>query len=80
LKNVSLKCLDKPLFPRVWLKKSEFDFSFSGLKTSIKNEINRRIKEKLELSLEDKKELSYEIENAITEVLAWKLVNAGKEY
>jgi hypothetical protein len=28
--------------------------------------------------LEDKQELSFEIENAIVEVLAWKLVNATK--
>jgi N6-L-threonylcarbamoyladenine synthase len=66
------------LFPRVWLKKREFNFSFSGLKTSIKNEIDRRIKEKWELSLEDKRELSFEIENAIGEVLAGKLINAAK--
>jgi N6-L-threonylcarbamoyladenine synthase len=66
------------LFPRVWLKKREFNFSFSGLKTSIKTEIDKRIKEKWELTLEDKRELSFEIENAITEVLAWKLINAGK--
>lgn len=66
------------LFPRVWLKKREFNFSFSGLKTSIKNEIDKRIKEKWKLTLEDKQELSFEIENAIVEVLAWKLVNATK--
>ncbi|MDR1945321.1 MAG: hypothetical protein LBQ59_04585 [Candidatus Peribacteria bacterium] len=35
--------------------------------------------EKLGLSIEDKMELSFEIENAITEVLAWKLVNSAKE-
>jgi N6-L-threonylcarbamoyladenine synthase len=105
------------LFPRVWLKKDEFNFSFSGLKTSIKNEINKRIKMKENsnchfctwhgnqsranspwkdnlnilndsttsaewyklLSLEDKQELSFEIENAIIEVLAWKLIRATKE-
>jgi hypothetical protein len=30
------------------------------------------------LSLEDKRELSFEIENAIGEVLAGKLINAAK--
>jgi N6-L-threonylcarbamoyladenine synthase len=73
------------LFPRVWLVKKEFNFSFSGLKTSIKNEVDRRIKLKAkswkqkELTIEDKRELSFEIENAIIEVLAWKLINAAKE-
>lgn len=67
------------LFPRVWLIKKEFNFSFSGLKSSVKREVDRRIKEKWELSLDDKKEISYEFENAVIEVLAYKLVNAAKE-
>ena len=67
------------LFPRVWLVKKEFDFSFSGLKSSVKREVDKRIKEKWELSLEDKKEISYEFENSVVEVLAYKLVNAAKE-
>ncbi|USN58111.1 MAG: hypothetical protein H6767_07400 [Candidatus Peribacteria bacterium] len=31
------------LFPRVWLDKKAFDFSFSGLKTAVKREIDARI-------------------------------------
>ncbi len=69
----------KELFPRVWLVKKEFNFSFSGLKSSVKREVDKRIKENWELSLEDKKEISYEFENAVTEVLAYKLINAAKE-
>lgn len=69
----------KELFPRVWLKKREFNFSFSWLKTSIKNEVDKRIKEKWGLTKEDREELSFEIENAIIEVLAWKLVNAAND-
>jgi tRNA A37 threonylcarbamoyltransferase TsaD len=30
----------------VWLVKREFNFSFSGLKSSVKREIDKRIKEK----------------------------------
>lgn len=71
--------LSKNLFPRVWLVKKDFDFSFSGLKSSVKRELDKRIQEKWSLDLEDKKEISFEFENAITEVLAWKLVNAAKE-
>ncbi len=67
------------LFPRVWLVKREFNFSFSWLKSSVKREVDKRILEKWKLTLEDKKELSFEFENAITEVLAWKLIEAAKQ-
>lgn len=60
------------LFPRVWLKKDEYDFSFSGLKSAVKREIDKR----WELSLDEKKEISFEFENSVVEVLAYKLVNA----
>ncbi len=69
----------KQLFPRVWLVKREFNFSFSGLKSSVKREVDKRIKENWKLSQEDKIEISYEFENAVTEVLAWKLVEAAKQ-
>jgi len=29
--------------------------------------------------LEDKKELSFEFENAVTEVMAWKLIEAARQ-
>ena len=69
----------KDLFPRVWLVKREFNFSFSGLKSSVKREVDKRKLEKWELTLEDKKEISFEFENAITEVMAWKLIEAAKQ-
>jgi tRNA A37 threonylcarbamoyltransferase TsaD len=31
------------------------------------------------LSLDDKRQISFEFENAITEVLAWKLVSAATQ-
>ncbi len=65
----------KGLFPRVWLEKNKFDFSFSGLKSSVKREIDKRILENGNLSEEDKIEISYEFQEAITEVLAYKLIN-----
>lgn len=67
------------LFPRVWLKKDEFDFSFSWLKSAVKREVDKRILEKWELSLEDKKEISYEFQNAVNEVLAYKLISWALE-
>ncbi len=63
-----------PLFPRVWLKKTENDFSFSGLKSAVKREVDARWK----LSDTDKQEIAYEFQNAVVEVLAYKLVQAWK--
>ncbi len=71
--------VSKELFPRVWLVKRDFNFSFSGLKSSVKREVDKRIQEKWSLTIEDKKEISFEFENAVTEVLAWKLVEAARQ-
>lgn len=60
------------LFPRVWLEKKWYDFSFSGLKSAVKREIDKR----WELTDTDKQEIAYEFQNAVIEVLAYKLVNA----
>lgn len=67
------------LFPRVWLKKDEFDFSFSGLKSAVKREVDKRILENWELTLDDKREISYEFQNAVNEVLAYKLISWALE-
>jgi N6-L-threonylcarbamoyladenine synthase len=67
--------ISKNLFPRVWLSKDGFDFSFSGLKSAVKREVDKR----WDLSLDDKREISYEFENAVIEVLAYKLINAAKK-
>lgn len=67
------------LFPRVWLKKTEFDFSFSGLKSAVKREVDKRIWEKGELLPDDKREISFEFQNAVNEVLAYKLISGARE-
>lgn len=78
ISNYSLKYTwnSKNIFPRVWLQKDEFYFSFSWLKSAVKREIEKRFLEKWELSEDDKIEISYEFQNAANEVLAYKLVNA----
>jgi len=63
------------LFPRVFLEKSEFWFSFSGLKSAVKREVDTR----WELSLEDHRELSYEFQNAVNEVLCYKLIESARQ-
>lgn len=80
------------LFPRVWLDKTKFDFSFSGLKSAVKREVDKRKNPsppaplpegegsiEKELSLEDKREISYEFQNAVNEVLAYKLIFGAQE-
>lgn len=93
------------LFPRVWLDKKEWNFSFSWLKSAVKREVDKRIvdnekilsnrewKEELLnelndlknqnnilLTLNDKKEISYEFQEAVNEVLSYKLVNLWEKY
>lgn len=67
------------LFPRVWLVKKENNFSFSGLKSAVKREVDKRIEQRGELTQEDREELAYEFELAVTEVLAYKLIQAAKQ-
>jgi len=67
------------LFPRVWLVKREFNFSFSWLKSSVKREVDKRKELNWELTKEDQKEISFEFENAVTEVMAWKLIEAARQ-
>ncbi len=67
------------LFPRSWLDKKEFWFSFSGLKSSVKREVDRRktLNQDWELTQGDKIEISYEFQEAVVEVLAGKLMIAA---
>ena len=55
--------------------KKENNFSFSGLKSAVKREVDKRIERNGRLTLEDQKEISYEFETAVTEVLAYKPVS-----
>lgn len=73
----------KALFPRVFLEKSEFGFSFSGLKSAVRREIEKRsgvgTTVPVPLTDEDKKEISYEFQAAVNEVLTYKLIEAAKQ-
>ena len=64
------------LFPRSWLDKKEFWFSFSGLKSAVKREVDKR----WVLSQADKIEISYEFQEAVVEVLAGKLMIAADKH
>ncbi len=63
---------EKIHFPRSYLNKSEFDFSFSGIKTSV----NRYIQTHEEGLKED---IAAGFQEAVVEVLCFKLINAAQK-
>jgi len=66
-------------FPRIWLKKNEFNFSFSGLKAQVNYKIQDLKKEFWEkLSEEIISYIAYEFQQAIIETLWTKLLKASK--
>jgi len=62
--------------PRPMLNKSNFDFSFSGLKTAVFYLVKKQEK----ISLKFKKELAAEFENSVSEVLTKKTKKAIEKY
>lgn len=76
---------DKYWFPRAWLqdvkrgqrpkKITNFNFSFSGLKTAVLQEVNDK-----ELSEQDRADYAHAIQTAIVEVLGEKAVAAASQY
>ena len=70
---------EKKIFPRVWLVKNEFNFSFSWLKSAVRREIEKRIEKKWKLDYSDKQEIAFEFECSVVEVLNYKIINAAKQ-
>lgn len=70
----------KNLFPRVYLEKSEFWFSFSGLKSAVRREIERRKELNGVLWEHDIQEISYEFQKAVNEVLCYKICEAARQH
>jgi N6-L-threonylcarbamoyladenine synthase len=60
--------------PRPMIKEDNFDFSFSGLKTSVLRQAQDKLSERKRALL------SYEIQEAITDVLVAKTIHAAKKY
>jgi N6-L-threonylcarbamoyladenine synthase len=65
--------------PRPMINENNFDFSFSGLKTAVLNEV-KKIQAKKQLNNSIVSQLAYEIQEAITDVLAVKTLRAAKKY
>jgi N6-L-threonylcarbamoyladenine synthase len=65
--------------PRPMIKDDNFDFSFSGLKTAVINEI-KKLKNNQQFSNLAIQQLSFEIQEAITDVLVIKTIRAAQKY
>ena len=63
-------------FPRAYLEKGSYDFSFSGLKCSVLNYINSCKQKNIEMNLED---VSASFQAAVVDVLVRKTIRAAKE-
>lgn len=69
----------KVKLPRPMINKDDFDFSFSGLKTAVLNKVNQ-FKTKKQFTHSIIKQLAYEIQEAITDVLVEKTLRASQKY
>lgn len=63
-------------FPRAWLERGSLDFSFSGLKTSVRNEVLRRGGSEA-LPPSEKADIAAAFQEAVIEVLATKTLDAA---
>jgi N6-L-threonylcarbamoyladenine synthase len=63
-------------FPRAWLNKDSLDFSFSGLKTSVANQVNQFRQKEKSVPVED---ICASFQQAIVDVLVEKTIIAAKQ-
>ena len=56
-------------FPRVWLEKDSYDFSFSGLKSAVINKLHNLRQKNIEIVAED---VATSFQNSVVEVLTHK--------
>jgi N6-L-threonylcarbamoyladenine synthase len=69
---------DKYNFPRPMINENNFDFSFSGLKTSVRYFIHKNFPDGL--TQENINDLSASVQKAIVDVLTTKVIKAAKKY
>jgi N6-L-threonylcarbamoyladenine synthase len=68
------------VFPRPMISSPDFDFSFSGLKTSVLYTIRKITAEHPDLDIQTKKEIACAFEDAVVETLAAKTQKALEEF
>ncbi|MGD6903259.1 tRNA (adenosine(37)-N6)-threonylcarbamoyltransferase complex transferase subunit TsaD [Bacillus infantis] len=64
-------------FPRAWLEEGSYDFSFSGLKSSVINTVHNAEQKGIKIAPED---LAASFQESVIDVLVTKTVKAVKEY
>src|SRR5690625_7576627 len=64
-------------FPRAWLEKDQYDFSFSGLKSAVINKIHNAKQRDEKLKKED---IAASFQASVIEVLVEKTYQAALEY
>lgn len=64
-------------FPRVWLEKDSYGFSFSGLKSAVINTLHNKKQKNDEIIKED---VATSFQNSVVEVLVGKTMAAVKDY
>lgn len=69
----------RSIFPMVLLDKTGYNFSFSGLKSAVKREIDMRKEKNDALTNEDIREISFEFEQTVVRILTYKLLLAAKD-
>ena len=67
-------------FPRPMIKSKNYNFSYSGLKTSVLYKIHDLKETGVRLNKNVVNEICYEFQKAATEVLVKKTIRAAKEY
>ncbi len=70
----------KWIFPKVLLEKDSLNFSFSWLKSAVKRYIDKKIEINWVLSKNNKREIAFEFEEIVTEILIYKLFLAADKY
>lgn len=64
-------------FPRVWLEKGSYDFSFSGLKSSVLNYMHNAAQRNEQVKPED---VAAGFQNSVIEVVTSKTIRAAKQF
>jgi len=66
------------IFPKVLLDKNSHDFSFSGLKSAVKREVDKRMMNSPSLNENDIREIAFEFEQTVVNILSHKLFHAAE--
>ncbi|MFW3612971.1 tRNA (adenosine(37)-N6)-threonylcarbamoyltransferase complex transferase subunit TsaD [Staphylococcus caprae] len=75
--QLAAKGKDAYNFPRVWLEKDSYDFSFSGLKSAVINKLHNLRQKNEEIVAEN---VATSFQNSVVEVLTYKAMHACKSY